>query len=741
VRALGALALLAAPVLAQDVPFNASLVSRLDVASSYADVWGEGNVAIMGRFGQNRVDLIDITNPAAPIVASTYVVNSPDTGASAQDVKSANGLMFVGLESSSGNGAHIVDIRDPYNPVLLTKVDPEPGPYEAVHNLFYDNGYLYMVGGNDVAIVDLTNYDINNPPATIGSWAHRITNMAGPFCHDITVVNGKLYGAVWDNLEVYDVSSLATTPPVLVDRVPGVSCHAVWATPDNRWVVTTEERAGGSVRLYEDVGTGGATQLIQRDSYTVSPARALGVHNVVIDDDRVYLSYYQAGVHVLQIDRTEKRLELISSYDTSTSSTGGFAGCWGVYPFLGANKVLASDMQNGLYVLDMDPLSFVFPNGKPLISDPTGSTQVDVQVTEGFDAVDPASVTLHVSVDGGPDMPLAMASTGGGGFQAALPAAACGSRLAWSVSASNTGGTSYSSQTASSVVAGGVTSVFSDDFETDQGWTVQDTAVSTGTWTRVDPNGSGGADEYDASDSGTRCYVTGQGPVSGSAGTADMDGGPTRLLSPLLDFSGGDGQISYTRWFFNDDLDNDNLLVEVSNDGGSSWKTVQNVTAHAGGWVEERFVLSDYWPPTANVRVRFSVSDNPNDSITEGGLDDFEAELFDCSTAGGPTLTATPIVRGQVSLFTVSNANPGEAVIFVLSVNGVGAGPCFMGGALCLDILDPLINLGNAVVGGTGLADLPFLVPAGVPTIPVWLQAVTIGGTATTTNVVSQTIQ
>ena len=46
------------------------------------------------------------------------------------------------------------------------------------------------------------------------------------------------------------------------------------------------------------------------------------------------------------------------------------------------------------------------------------------------------------------------------------------------------------------------------------------------------------------------------------------------------------------------------------------------VTA-SGGWEQMRFRVADYVVPTAQVRVRFSVSDAPNDSITEAGIDAF----------------------------------------------------------------------------------------------------------------------
>ena len=43
-------------------------------------------------------------------------------------------------------------------------------------------------------------------------------------------------------------------------------------------------------------------------------------------------------------------------YDTSTSHTNysGYTGCWGVYPFLPSGNIIASDIENGLFVLRPD---------------------------------------------------------------------------------------------------------------------------------------------------------------------------------------------------------------------------------------------------------------------------------------------------------------------------------------------------------------------------------------------------
>lgn len=358
-RLFGSLWLLTAAALAaQDQPVNTSLVGRFDVPlSSYADVWGADGIAFMGRFGQRFVDLVDIRDPANPVLYATYDSGQPS--ASAQDVKAAGGLMFVGLEGGDP-GCQIVDVRDPGNPIKLTDVSVR----DNVHNVFYSEGWLYLVDSSApvVDVVDLRAYDPDNPPATIDAAFWTLNNVGSHFVHDITVQSGRLYAAAWDSgLWVYDVSANATTMPSFLGSAPGNNTHSSWATDDGRFVVAAEERTGGGLTLFEVTEGTGSVTLTAVDSLVIDPGRSASVHNPVIVGDRVFASWYTAGVVVLDIDRQTATFEENASFDTSSSSPTGFAGCWGVFPFLGPDLVLASDRGNGLFVLSVP--------GSPIFSD------------------------------------------------------------------------------------------------------------------------------------------------------------------------------------------------------------------------------------------------------------------------------------------------------------------------------------------------------------------------------------
>ena len=54
------------------------------------------------------------------------------------------------------------------------------------------------------------------------------------------------------------------------------------------------------------------------------------------------------------------------------------------------------------------------------------------------------------------------------------------------------------------------------------------------------------------------------------------------------------------------------------------------------GWKNASFQVSDHVAPNSNVQVRFSISDNPNNSLTEAAIDDLRVSRIECEQAGCP---------------------------------------------------------------------------------------------------------
>jgi hypothetical protein len=199
-----------------------------------------------------------------------------------------------------------------------------------------------------------------------------------------------------------------------------------------------------------------------------------------------------------------------------------------------------------------------------------------------------------------------------------------------------------------------VASVVEEDFEAGTGWRVGalgDNATA-GLWVRVDPNGTRigsqpAQSEDDHSPLGAQCFVTGQGAVGGVAPASDVDGGRTTLTSPRYDLrSANEPRLVYWRWYTNNlgsYPNQDTWTVQISDNGGISWVTLEETNQSRNQWVRMEFVLADYINLTGQVIIRFIASDLNGDSLVEAAIDDLTVETAPIEPSSVP---AEPAATG-----------------------------------------------------------------------------------------------
>ena len=275
------------------------------------------------------------------------------------------------------------------------------------------------------------------------------------------------------------------------------------------------------------------------------------------------------------------------------------------------------------------PLTIDMATAPPEFLPPHVSTSLDVSISAGDDTLVPGSALMYYRVDGGPWASVALEQVVGELWRGTLPAPACGETWEYYFVAEGeaTGMVKVPPEGATAPflsLVGTYNGILVDDFESDLGWTVESApGMTSGMWTRaVPPAGDYGPDEdYDGSG---RCFTT------DSRVNFDVDGGPTHLISPVLDLSGTDGPIvRYAEYFFCDDPTppaQDFLDVFLSSDGGATWVQAGHFASHAD-WLIREIRVADFIPLTATVQVRFTAVDNPNNSQTEAGID--RVEIFD----------------------------------------------------------------------------------------------------------------
>jgi hypothetical protein len=288
--------------------------------------------------------------------------------------------------------------------------------------------------------------------------------------------------------------------------------------------------------------------------------------------------------------------------------------------------------------------------------------QVQITPTGTATAIVPGSALLHLSTDGAEFTTSQMTPVLPDTFEFTLPPLSCPGthRFYFSVMAEGIGvvvvdppGAPHDTYRVS---AGALETLVYDGFEGQTStWTVvSDPSLTTGQWEAVVPEGTVYLGDVVAPfedaepDPAVKAFVTQNCPgLPCSAQQADVDGGPTDLLSPLIGMDGYDGIITYSAWHVTyDTLGEVALTTWITNEGDlpqPQWQLVEAITTTSDGlntqWEERSFWISDYVSPSNHVRVRFRTQDlAPN--ILESGIDAFSvtrlacqpcAELNDCA--------------------------------------------------------------------------------------------------------------
>ena len=275
-------------------------------------------------------------------------------------------------------------------------------------------------------------------------------------------------------------------------------------------------------------------------------------------------------------------------------------------------------------------VDFVYPAGRPAYVTPGETTDVLINVVAAVSTPQAGTGKLYARIAGSGAYTLApITQVGTNQYVATLPAAECGQTIEYYFAATaTTGGVNYEPQTAPAVpftaLAGvNVATVANLTSESIGGFSANANGATSGAWQSRVPVNSGLGDPSTDYDGSGKAWVT------DNRSGYDVDGGPVQLVTPVFNLSGySRAVLSYARWL-TCDTGEDRINVEITSDGGTNWLPLETV-APTAGWQKATFELSSIVPLTSQVRLRFSVNDAADNSITEAAIDAINVLAYQC---------------------------------------------------------------------------------------------------------------
>jgi len=656
----------------------------------------------------NGLSIVDVQDPTNP----TEVFFEPGPQSIWRDPFYHNGHLYC-VQEANGNGLLIVNMNPLPGSNLLTTTlyTGSLFSFSSAHNLFVDtaNDKLYIFDSNSIdgAII----LDISDPmnPVELGVW------------NDFTIHDGFVRGdTLWAaclgaGAFVVDVS-LPSNPVVLANwNTPNMFTHNIWPSDNNAFSFTTDEVSSGFIAAYD---MSDLDNVVETDKVQHPLSDGVLPHNTHFFNDYLVSSHYKDGVTIHDVS-DPSNIILTGYFDTSPLTGGGSDGNWGAWPYLASGNLLVSDIQEGLFVFGPTYKRAARIEGT-VTELGTGNLLNDVQVeilttgneqntnlfgnyATGLEQAGSYNVqflkggylpqiannvtllsgqTTVVDMQLVPDISFVMqgivtdASTGNpianaqvrlenNLFDILLTTNAQGvySDTAffggqYNITVAIWGHIGQCISVTPSVQNPNLPNVvlqpgYYDDFSHNLGWTIEGDAT-TGIWVRDLPIGTefNGTPANPSSDSNGDCggfaFVTGN--LAGAVNIEDVDAGMTTLLSPSMNLTATDQAVlQFDYWFFNqggNSRPNDQLLVKIDN--GTDLITIASLPVTNNMWTNYSIAIQDFVTLTDNMKLRLEIEDAAPGHLVEGGIDRFS--MSNVST--GLTETETALL---VSIFPNPN--------------------------------------------------------------------------------------
>jgi choice-of-anchor B domain-containing protein len=656
---------------------NVTLMSQLPLASigggsTGNDCWGYTSpsgreYAIIGT--SDDTVFVEVTDPGNAQVIE--IISGPNS--LWRDVKTYGQYAYA--VSEGGSGIQVMNMGNiDLGIVQLVNTVDDQGT-SATHNVVIDvdSGFLYRTGGGDNG---LRIYSLADPttPTYVGSWTARYVHDAQVVTYDsgqwagrqIAFCCGGFNGGFGESgLCILDVTNKSNIVQLacIQHTNPNYS-HQGWLSDDRQYFYLNDEldeQNSGTLTTTRIINVADLENPFQAGTFT-SGSTAID-HNLYVKDDIIYEANYRSGVRIFDASNPVAPVQ-IAYFDTWPGDDGAsFNGLWSVYPYFDSGTLIGSDLERGLFVWKVEQAEFemeLLAGDDIDYLDPAGGDQVQVRIeaVNGGELDDTALKLVYASPSNSGSVDL-VPSGSANEYTGTFPAMECAETVSWYLTASSASGQTQTipgnapTSTFDTFVASDIVVTFNDNGETNTGWTTSGNALD-GQWNRGIPVDCNRGDPPADADGSGQCWLTDNSSASNC--NSDVDDGATVLLSPILDGSVPGALLRYSRWYSNNfgaDPGNDIFTVEISDDGGTTWSTLETIgpsgEGTTGGWIEASFILTEIpgITPSEQMQLRFTAEDANSGSVIEAGVDAILISAIECEA---PCLGDVANGDGQVDV-------------------------------------------------------------------------------------------
>ncbi len=327
-----------------DITAKEYVVLGLDNGTAFVDITDTENVVYLGKL------------PTATIVSSW------------RDVKVYQNHAFI-VSEAANHGMQVFDLtrlRNVTNPPEVFNADTRYTGFGNAHNVVINEatGFAYAVGTARNDAFDGGAHFINiqtpkNPTAEggygAGGYSHdaQVVTYNGP---DVDYLGKEIYiGANENRVVIADVTDKMNPVEIASINYSNIGyTHQGWFTEGQQYFILGDE-------LDEtDFGFKSRTLIFDFSDldnpvlhHTYLGETSAIDHNGYVKGDEFYLANYTAGIRVLDISGIDgKVITEKGFFDTHPSTnTASFDGVWSVYPYFSSEKIVVSDIKEGLFIL------------------------------------------------------------------------------------------------------------------------------------------------------------------------------------------------------------------------------------------------------------------------------------------------------------------------------------------------------------------------------------------------------